>query len=187
MGADKTFGNRFDDPDGEYRVLYAASDRLTCFIECLACFRPDLELLSALSEIAGPNESARLNVRDWAKSRAMGSAQVDGAFADIYTSEWLSMLRKKLASQTMALGIREFDLSALQAPRPRRLTQLASRIVYSRGLNGVFYCSRFGRELENWALFEPWTLRGSKSSPIAVDDGELVEATRRLGILVAMA
>jgi len=33
---DRTFGNRFDDPDGEYRVLYAASRRLGCFLETLA-------------------------------------------------------------------------------------------------------------------------------------------------------
>jgi hypothetical protein len=58
MGVDKTFGNRFDDPEGEYRVLYAASDRLTCFIECLACFRPDLKLLAASKEISGPDDFA---------------------------------------------------------------------------------------------------------------------------------
>jgi hypothetical protein len=30
---DRTFGNRFDDPAGVYRVLYASSQRLGCFIE----------------------------------------------------------------------------------------------------------------------------------------------------------
>src|ERR1039458_5753060 len=38
---DGTFGNRFDDPSGYYRVLYASSQRLFCFIETLARFRPD--------------------------------------------------------------------------------------------------------------------------------------------------
>jgi predicted NUDIX family NTP pyrophosphohydrolase len=32
---DRTFGNRFDDPAGVYRVLYASSQRLGCFIETL--------------------------------------------------------------------------------------------------------------------------------------------------------
>jgi RES domain len=187
VGADRTFGNRFDDPDGEYRVLYAASNRLTCFVECLACFRPDLTLLAALKDISGPAESALFNAQDWSRSRAIGSALVEGAFANIYASEWLAMLRRKLASKASALGVTEFDLSALQAPRPRRLTQLASRVVHSRGLNGVFYCSRFGSELENWALFEPWTLRDAERSPLKADDTELVEATSRLGILAAMA
>ena len=40
--SDGTFGNRFDDPDGYYRVLYASSQRLACFIETLARFRPEL-------------------------------------------------------------------------------------------------------------------------------------------------
>jgi RES domain len=187
IGADKSFGNRFDDPEGEYRVLYAASSRLTCFIECLACFRPDLKLLAALKEISGTAETARFNVQDWVKSRAMGSALIEGEFADIYASEWVAMLRKELASNVTALGIVEFDLSALQAPTPRRLTQLVSRVVHSRGLSGVVYCSRFGTELENWAIFEPWTLRLAKFSPFSADDLDLHEAVRRLGIPVVMA
>jgi hypothetical protein len=131
MGADKTFGNRFDDPEGEYRVLYAGSDRLNCFVKCLACFRPDLSLQAALKEISGPDESARLHVQDWVRFRAMGSAEVEGAFADIHASEWVAMLRRKLASRAIALGITEFDLSALQAPRPRHTTGI-SRGSFSR-------------------------------------------------------
>ena len=38
--SDGTFGNRFDDPEGYYRVLYASSQRLACFVETLARFRP---------------------------------------------------------------------------------------------------------------------------------------------------
>jgi len=41
-----TFGNRFDGPDGYYRVLYASSRRLACFVETLARFRPDITLLA---------------------------------------------------------------------------------------------------------------------------------------------
>jgi len=34
-----TFDNRYDDPRGEYRVLYASSERLARFLETLARFR----------------------------------------------------------------------------------------------------------------------------------------------------
>ena len=44
---DGTFGNRYDDPDGQYRVLYASTERRTAFRECLAQFRPDLAVLAA--------------------------------------------------------------------------------------------------------------------------------------------
>ncbi|MHB8392902.1 MAG: RES domain-containing protein [Candidatus Dormibacteria bacterium] len=33
-----TFGNRWDDPQGQYRVLYACSTRLGTFLETLARF-----------------------------------------------------------------------------------------------------------------------------------------------------
>ena len=49
--SDGTFGNRFDDPDAYYRVLYASSHRLACFVETLARFRPDLSLLAELSAL----------------------------------------------------------------------------------------------------------------------------------------
>jgi hypothetical protein len=54
--SDGTFGNRFDDPKGYYRVLYAASQELSCFVETLARFRPDPMLLAELEEIDGEND-----------------------------------------------------------------------------------------------------------------------------------
>jgi hypothetical protein len=47
-GVDGTFGNRFDDPDSEYRVLYASTQREATFRECLARFRPDPAVLAAV-------------------------------------------------------------------------------------------------------------------------------------------
>jgi hypothetical protein len=49
--ADGTFGNRFDDPDARYRVLYACSERVGCFLETLARFRPDPAVIAGLAEI----------------------------------------------------------------------------------------------------------------------------------------
>ena len=42
------FRGRWDDPEGEYRVLYAASTRLSAYLETLAPFRPDPEVLAAV-------------------------------------------------------------------------------------------------------------------------------------------
>jgi RES domain len=55
-GPDGTFGNRFDDPDATYRVLYASSQRLGCFLETLARFRIDPTLLTELAQIEGPDD-----------------------------------------------------------------------------------------------------------------------------------
>ncbi len=55
-GPDGTFGNRFDDPEGMYRVLYASSQRLGCFLETLGRFRVDPKLLAELAEIEGEDD-----------------------------------------------------------------------------------------------------------------------------------
>ena len=50
-------GSRFDDPLDQFRVLYLAEQRLGCFIEGLARFRPDVKLLTLLASVTGPTGS----------------------------------------------------------------------------------------------------------------------------------
>ncbi len=52
----RTFGHRYDDPQGDYRVCYASLDVRGCLLETLACFRPDLETLGVLDQIEGDDE-----------------------------------------------------------------------------------------------------------------------------------
>jgi hypothetical protein len=47
-GRDGTFGNRWDDANGVYRVLYASNSRLGALVEVLARFRPDPHVVAAL-------------------------------------------------------------------------------------------------------------------------------------------
>ena len=42
------FHGRWDDPEGEYRVLYSSSTRLGAYLESLAPFRPDPHVLAAI-------------------------------------------------------------------------------------------------------------------------------------------
>jgi hypothetical protein len=185
--SDGTFGNRFDDPEGYYRVLYASSQRLACFVETLARFRPDLSLLAELDAIEGEDDFVALGTlpRDWLAVRTMGSAEIDGVFADIYGIAWVSLLRRTLAAEALRLGIKDIDLSSLERGEPRRLTQLASRQAYLLSFAGIFYRSRYGQTLENWAIFEPFPLEHATSKEIAADDSDLLEALRLLGIRMA--
>ena len=184
---DGTFGNRFDDPESEYRVLYASSHEVSCFVETLARFRPDLTLMEELKEIEGDDDFLPLGEvpLNWCSNRVIGTAAADGNYADIYASEWIALLRRRLVSDCLRLGIRDLDASALQNSSPRTLTQLVSRIVYDMGLAGVYYRSRYGHNLENWALFEPCRIHRMKSKAIAPEDGALVEAMRILGLKFA--
>lgn len=182
--SDGTFGNRFDDPQAYYRVIYASSQRLGCFLETLARFRPDLTLLAEFAEIEGDDDFTPLATvpATWLPTRLIGSAQADGQYADIYASEWIAYLRRELASTAVALGLSEIDAATLQAGRPRKLTQDASLVVFRNGYDGVFYRSRYGHSIENWALFEPFPLRNTAGTEIAADDPDLHQALRIHGL-----
>jgi hypothetical protein len=63
--------------------------------------------------------------------------------------------------------------------KPRRLTQLSSLEVYKAGLNGIYYRSRYGHDLENWALFEPFQIREKRhTETIHLDDPDLLVRVR---------
>ena len=74
-----TFGNRFDDPNAEYRVLYASSQLVSCYVEVLARFRPDYALLAELRAMDGEDDYQQIGVipDEWFESRFIGTAEVD--------------------------------------------------------------------------------------------------------------
>ena len=143
-GPDGTFGNRFDDPEAMYRVLYASSQRLGCFLETLSRFRVDPKLLSELGEIEGQDDYCPLGEvpLEWVEKRMMGVATAGGEYADICSSAWISRLRIVLASHLGKFGLDDLDASVLQMTAPRNLTQLVSRVVFSEGLAGIYYRSK---------------------------------------------
>lgn len=184
--SDGTFGNRFDDPEGYYRVLYAATQKLSCYLETLARFRADLSLLAELNEIEGDNDFLPLGTvpREWCDERLLGFAHADGDYADIYASGWILLLRHRLAGEWVRLGVSDLDASVLQQHAPRRITQLASLEARRRNFDGIYYRSRFGHDLENWALFEPFRISQEGAEPIASGDATLLEALQMLGLRV---
>jgi RES domain len=181
---DGTFGNRFDDPKSFYRVLYSASQQTACYIETLARFRVDMKLLAELKEIEGEDDFFPLGhvPSEWASSRLLGSASAVGQFAAICASGWLNQLRADLAGACLSLGISELDASVLQSRSNFAITHLASREVYKRGFQGIYYLSRHGHNFENWALFEPFDLRDAAVKRISTDDPALLEALEILGL-----
>ena len=82
--------------------------------------------------------------------------------------------------------MREAGLNA-QAGQPRQLTQEASLIVFRHGLDGIFYRSRYGHSIENWAIFEPFPLRNTSAAAIAADDPDLQSALRIHGLTMTEA
>jgi RES domain len=183
-GSDGTFGNRFDDPDATYRVLYASSQRLGCFLETLARFRVDPTLLAELAEIEGEDDYTPLREvpLEWLDLRTMGTATSDGEFADICSSEWVSKLRRLLAAQLEKLGVEDLDASVLQQTAPRILTQFVSRLVFYEDFAGIYYRSKYGHDIENWALFEPFQIANLGAESILATDPDLQRALQLHGL-----
>jgi len=183
-GPDGTFGNRFDDPEGIYRVLYASSQRLGCFLETLARFRVDPKLLAALADIEGENDYFPLGEvpLEWIEKRMMGVATAGGEYADVCSSQWISRLRVMLARHIQRFGVDDLDASVLQMTAPRALTQLVSRVVFSEGLAGIHYRSKYGHDVDNWALFEPFEISVRNPESIRPDDPHLQRALQLHGL-----
>ena len=179
-GPDGTFGNSFDDPDATYRVLYASSQRLGCFLETLARFRLDPKLAAELAAIEGEEDYfplAEVPV-EWLRKRILGTATAGGEYADICSSEWISRLRKSLATHLSRFGVEDIDASVLQKTAPRTLTQFVSRIVFYTGFSGIYYLSKYGHDIENWALFEPFQINVRNPEVVSPEDRDLQLALR---------
>ena len=98
---------------------------------------------------------------------------------------YFALLRQRLASECLRLGLSDLDASVLQSHAPRRITQLASQEVWRGDFDGIYYRSRHGHDLENWALFEPFRISAVTSQAIASDDPTFLEALRILGVKIA--
>jgi hypothetical protein len=193
--SDGTFGNRWDDPDSEYRVLYASTQRLACFLETIGRFPGDPKVKAGLDEIeleAGETDHAvgpgQLRVDDWLPPRRISTAGVDGDFAVVGSSVSLAYLHNQVVHLLSDFGLEELDAGALRSVQ-RELTQTISRIVFEcsaaggrRQFDGIHYLSRYGDEFENWGIFEPAIIDSEQPEEIRVDDPDLVEAARRLDV-----
>jgi hypothetical protein len=137
-----------------------------------------LTLLAELAQIEGEDDFPPLGQvqPEWAETRVVASAFHHGSYADVYSSDWIGILRQTLAGFCLALGIPELDAGALQQPTSRPLTQRVSRVVFNNGFDGIHYHSRFGHDVRNWALFEPFKIGPQQAAPIDPGDPDLQAA-----------
>ena len=195
---DGTFGNRWDDPDGAYRVLYASSTRFGALLETLARFRPDLAVIVGLSEIEGRDDpiAAGTVSPEWFDNRLMGVAELTGTYADIGAASSLSLVRSRLAGRAIHHGLTDIDAAAIRLTAPRGFTQDVSRLIYecrtagAEPLAGIRYHSRLDDGTSNWAVFEPASdspepLHLFDAEPVQPDDPDVTHALAVLGLQVA--
>jgi hypothetical protein len=196
-GEDGTFGNRYDDPRSEYRVLYASSRRLGALIETLARFRADPAIVS--EQIASDPRDAQYETlrpgvvpERWFENRVLGEARCEGTFADVGHARSLAHLRSALAAEIVRHGLDDLDAAAIRARVPRAFTQQVSRYVYEctdqqggRAFQGIGYLSRLGDDIGNWAIFEPAEIDVISSLDLVRGDRDLDEALSLLGLTLS--
>ncbi len=196
-GPDGTFGNRWDDPLGSYRVLYASTTRFGALLETLAPFRPDLAAVAGLCEIEGADEPVAAGTvpPEWFEHRLMGVAELVGTYADIGAAASLSVLRSALADSGIHHGLADIDAAAIRLMAPRGFTQEVSRLVYEcraegvEPLAGIRYQSRLDDGTSNWAIFEPAAdspapLHSFNTEPVRPDDPDVTRALAVLGLQI---
>jgi RES domain len=157
---DATGLQRFDDPQGRFRVLYAAQDRRACFVETLAAFRPPLEAdLESLRPAWGGRRPPPLGriPADWHRRRAVCRLRLSSSsargFLDLRALRTLVILRDVFAGLLVDLGLGDLDTSGVRGPS-RRLTQAIGAWAFDQGYAGIAYKSRFDDAYTCWALFE---------------------------------
>ncbi len=162
------FAGRWDDPDAQFRTVYASDTLLTCLLEVLAPFRPEGAVADAMSQIAEDDDDqaqhSTLAVgqvpRDWSNPRVIGTATLTGRYAAVTRAGSLATLRGRFLTLATALGLPDLDAAALKLAEPRELTQVIAGWIhklYDNGqalLDGVRFDSRHGDNRPVWAVME---------------------------------
>jgi hypothetical protein len=195
--SDNTFGNRWDDPEGVYRVLYACSQLEGAYVEVLSRLRPDPAVVAGLAEIDGPDPGYKVGIvpASWIASRAVGEATLRGDFVDIGHAASLTYLRTVMAGRLIHHGIGDLDAAAIRLSAPRRFTQEISNHIYRLSaadgaprFAGIEYESRLGDNYQNWGVFERpahATITDPIVEPVRGDDPALSAALAALGLKLA--
>jgi hypothetical protein len=187
---ERSGNNRFDDPAGRFRVLYAAEQRLTCFVETLAPFRLSFEWLAAVGRVRagdhGHDEpTGGVVPASWLMRRRIGTFALgpNQRWLDLRSMETRIALRRDLAALLAAHDLTDFDLSdALCRNRP--VTQSIAQWAFDAGYNGIAYKSRFDCAFDCWAIYDRADLDKIAVETMWSDDGDLTEVARLFDLRV---
>jgi hypothetical protein len=119
------------DPNGIWRTLYVGGNRLVCFLEVLAPFRPDSVLAAELDVVDEDAKDAADHAtiaagrvpRSGCGARRLGSGRLVGWFAMPGDTESLPTLRARFLRLARSLGLSDVDAAAIRAAEPRAFTQ----------------------------------------------------------------
>jgi hypothetical protein len=182
---------RFDDPEGQFGVIYAG-ERRACFVETLARFRRSLPLLASLRDVelldapAAPTTDGTVPVQ-WLSTRRIAAFRAEspnGEWIDLRAPETHEALRSELAGHLHVSGYERYALGDALG-QDRGLTQAIASWVFAQGYAGLAYLCRFDPQLTCWALFERTRCVPHSVETISLDDPDLRAVAALFGLTVA--
>jgi hypothetical protein len=160
---DGRFQGRWDDPDGEFRTIYAGGTLQACLAEVLASLRPSVEMAAEMDDIdedpldeaMHPTCPAGSIAYAWLEPRVASSATLAGQFCNVTSMVTIAGLRPRFKSMATAQGYEDFDAATLKDQKARPITQAVSKYIWSRGdFHGIRFNSRLGDDNSLWAIYE---------------------------------
>ena len=182
-----SFGGRWDDPQGEYRMLYTSATPKGALREALQYFRPYPELMLQLSAILCDLEElplAGIGVvpTSWLARRTLSQLHVEsGKCVPVCTTGALDVIYHESGLQ--------FTVGELLASSNLEWTQRISRMIWRKRIYaGIEAPSKIGVNLRNYAFFEEAhcsnvlraRLRVIETKKLSRDDERLVSIAKSL-------
>jgi hypothetical protein len=136
--------SRFDDPEKRVRTIYCATDRLTCFYEVLAPFRPDATALVEMSATGTTPEDVGCISMAWRRKHALSPARIQlfrGSLINLDSVPVREQIARRYPWLLQEHGVDHLDRDAIQGPH-RELTQALGKLLYREGAAGVLYPSK---------------------------------------------
>ncbi|MDQ3045085.1 MAG: RES family NAD+ phosphorylase [Chloroflexota bacterium] len=187
-------GSRYDDPLGEFSVLYAARQRRGCFLETLDRYRPDLALAArlALFGAGGFTPQAGEIPSDFFVERVCVRFHLQKA----RSARWLDLrqsapetaiaLSTEMAALLPNLGYRARVTIGDFVGKDRALTQATARWAYEHNYRGIVYNSTHApTTIECWAIFPGTRLEpDGEPEPIRRDDPDVKAVATLFGLII---
>ena len=186
---------RFDDPENEVGVIYAATTRRCCFLETLDTFRPDRALLQRLLAM-GPSAFTP-------QSGLIPDSYFDRLLAPLRLQPGLRWLDARLSAPQTAVALSRDPIIAKSLPtlgygarfKPgdlvgsdRALTQTIARWAFDQGFAGIAYSCSHDPSLDCWAIFEgPHVRPAGAPHPIDPTDPDLIAVAQLFELTISFA
>lgn len=180
--------NRFDDPQGRFRVRYMADTLRGCLVELMARWQEDQDAEQVLSAVEGldefgdefPDPTRVEGIRHWAASQRVGRGLIDhtAVLIDVDRSPLLveldkhplvrEALRRSPLSSDDYVAHLDHSIIKLGGPVGRPITQAVSRAIreWHSEVGGMAYESRIDRNERCWAVYEETRVRFAESEPL---------------------